>query len=209
MSDVLVVVAHPDDESLFAGGYISSLAQRGGVHIAACADGVLSRWYGKGRGWDVEKRDARNRRESQFMTACSILGATGCVQRMFDDQMSDVVPQLAINTDVAAVVARRQPVIVLTHHVGDLNVDHRRVAEAVLVATRGMDIKILCMTPEWPTRCVGPAWAPTVHYPLSPEMLERKVQACLCYEDELRPWPHPRSERYIREHPDEWFMEVR
>ncbi len=208
MADVLVVVAHPDDESLFAGGYISLLTQNGkSVHVIACSDGVLSRWYGKGRGWVAEKIDAKNNRADQFEAACALLGATGRVHRMFDDQMSDLTPQIAINTDVAEQIAKHKPDTVITHHVGDLNVDHRRVAEAVLVATRMSGARVLSMAPEFPSRCVGPAWNPDRRELIV--TMPQKVRACLCYVDELRAYPHPRSERAIREQPVEWFMEIR
>lgn len=189
-----------DDESLFAGATLARHALAGeSVVVIALSDGVKSR-----RGW--AERDVTRRRE-QFTRACKVLGADDLLEPIFDDQQSDQVPQLIINRAVERWIAWSIPRIVYTHHVGDLNLDHRRVAEAVLVATRGCS-GVFSMAPEFPSRCVGPGWHPDVTVDTL-ATLELKVAACKCYADEMRPYPHPRSERAIREQPLERFMEIR
>jgi LmbE family N-acetylglucosaminyl deacetylase len=63
------------------------------------------------------------------------------------------------------------------------------------------------MAPEWPSRCIGPAWEPDISFDIGTAM-EAKVAACLCYEDEIRPYPHPRSEQAIRQQKLEWFKVI-
>lgn len=197
---VLAIVAHPDDESLFAGGTLAGHAKRGdSVQVAALSDGVGSR---PPRGVTAYAR------LEQFYAACRLLGALPFRDTVFPDQQSDTVPQLQINQWVADFMLANPSDVIYTHHVGDLNLDHRRVAEAVLVATRTSAARVLCMAPEFPSRCVGPLWIPNMGVGIR-DTMDQKVHACLCYTDELREWPHPRSERAIRERPTEWFMEIR
>ena len=122
---------------------------------------------------------------------------------VFPDQRADSVDQLDINRAVEGIIERSEPDIVYTHHPGDLNLDHRRVAEAVLVETRGR-LSVQCMTPEWPGRCIGPPFLGTVRVDIT-ETLAQKVAACRCYVDELRPWPHPRSIQAIQAQTVELF----
>lgn len=213
MADIvtLCVVAHPDDESLFAGATLARLSANGShrVQVIALSDGVTSRWRDYDGGMVTgQKLDMIERRKVQFHEACRVLGADGEYLPSFHDQQSDRVPQLHINRDVGWLMAKYTPKMVITHHVGDLNIDHRRVAEAVLVATRGFSGQVFSMAPEWPSRCVGPAWNPDTEWDIT-DTRETKVRACLCYVDEMREYPHPRSERAIREQTVERFMEIR
>ncbi len=196
---VLVIVAHPDDESFWCGGQLAALAKAGhAVRVVALSDGVASR--------PGTNEAARFVAFAQAMRALGV--AESMVYSVFPDQQADTVPQLRINQAVESEVAQYRPTVVYTHHAGDLNLDHRRVAEAVLVASRpgSSDVQeVYHIRPEWPDRCVGPAWTPTATLDIT-ATLEQKVRACLCYEAELRPYPHPRSERAIRESPYEWFM---
>lgn len=195
MADVLVIVAHPDDESLFAGGTIATItAQKMRVRVIALSDGETSRGAGA---------RAVKRRRKQFAEACAILGAEHTALNVFPDQQSDTVPQLSINKAVEKAIAGEKPRRILTHHVGDLNLDHRRTAEAVLVATRRLDARIYSMTPEYPARCVGPAFIPTEHWGLSRKQFETKLRACASYVDEIK------TRSYVRESRTEYFMEIR
>lgn len=203
--NILCVVAHPDDESFFAGGTLAQHARRGDqVTIVALSDGESSRFVASSC---VECQTAIADRKAAFHRARCTLKAFGDRLIVFPDQQSDTVPQLTINRAVEALVVAHNPALVYTHHVGDLNLDHRRVAEAVLVATRGK-VPVRCMTPEWPDRCVGPLFDWTLMVHLSTEDIETKVRACQCYGEEMRPYPHPRSEEYIREHVCESFVEI-
>jgi LmbE family N-acetylglucosaminyl deacetylase len=101
---------------------------------------------------------------------------------------------------VEAFIQSVKPDIIYTHHFGDLNVDHRRVNEAVVTACRPMpgnqvqtllSFEVLSST-EWQTPSANNAFAPNWYVDIS-DTLDLKKEALGIYSSELRSWPHPRS----------------
>src|SRR5688572_21751171 len=129
---VLVVAAHPDDEALGCGGTIAKLATAGAtVCVAFIADGVSARM-------DSEAANSRKltARRVAAGKACSLLGARAEFFGDFPDNRLDTVPLLSLAQCVEALIAKHRPDMLLTHHGGDLNVDHRLVHQAVVTACR-------------------------------------------------------------------------
>lgn len=196
MSRILAVFAHPDDESLLCGATLASHVGEV-VKLAVMTDGVASRYdmFDK-----VEREKAAERRAFHFHKACEALGIpfeARCMARLFEDQRSDQVPQIYINQAVEELVRKYEPDRIYTHFIGDLNIDHRRVCEAVQVATRGI-CEVWMAESEWPSRFVGREFCPNRREVPFADMLARKLAACACYVDELRDPPHPRSLQEIR-----------
>lgn len=193
--NVLVVAAHPDDEVLGAGGAMARHSAAGEtVTVAILGSGLSSRLQ------NPEQLNAASlqglRMEAQ--TAAELVGVNDL--RLFDlpDNRFDSVDLLEIVKTVEAVVEKVQPQIVYTHFPGDLNIDHRRTAEAVLTACRplpGSSVRrILAMDVASATGWGEPAnpFVPTVFLDIS-SVLQRKLQAMAAYRGELREFPHPRS----------------
>ena len=65
-----------------------------------------------------------------------ILGVTSTSFGDFADNRMDTVALLDVVRVVEAMVGEYQPELVFTHYGGDLNVDHRRVHQAVVTACR-------------------------------------------------------------------------
>jgi LmbE family N-acetylglucosaminyl deacetylase len=190
MASVLCVVAHPDDESFSMGGTIVWHTKRGDqVTVIALSDGESSR--------GVADSVGKKRRWRQFTAACQVLGANPASCSLFEDQLSDAMPQLELNRKVQRVIDEYPAERVYTHCTSDLNHDHRRVAEAVLVGTRGRCPVYGC-EPEWPGRCIGTPFAPTTFQNITP-YITRKLDACRKYRGEMRSYPHPRSVQALKE----------
>ncbi len=194
---VLVVAAHPDDEALGCGATIAKWTRAGAaVQIVFMADGVGARGLAEPGVLDARRNAARR--------AAQILGAAAPVFGDFPDNRCDSVPLLDIVQDVETLVRQFQPDTVLTHHAGDLNVDHQRVHEAVMTACRpqkGHSVRT-CLFFEVPSstewrvpgcgRDFSPAWFEDVGATLA-----LKLQALDAYAGEMRPWPHPRSQQAV------------
>ncbi len=128
----LVVAAHPDDEVLGCGGTIARLAAQGAaVHVAFVADGVGAR-----AGSASAKQAELSARRDAARAANRLLGVTSVIFGDFPDNRLDTLALLEIVRFVEALIAEYRPATVFTHHAGDLNIDHRRVHEAVVTACR-------------------------------------------------------------------------
>lgn len=204
---VLVIAAHPDDEVLGCGGTLAKLAEAGvEIHVAFLADGVSSRSVDSVASISPEIAARR----AAAKTACELLGVKSLSFGDFPDNRMDTVPLLDIVKAVEALVTRYRPGTVFTHHAGDVNVDHRRIHEAVTAACRpqiGHPVRsLLCFevpsSTEWQLPGSGPPFAPNWFVDIS-ATLWRKLAALDAYAMELRDWPHPRSRQAV-EHLARW-----
>ena len=184
MANVLVVVAHPDDEALGCGGTIAKHVDND--------DTVQVMWMiTRGLGDSI----------SRSLAALS----PGAVQTMGSakidsllDQQFDVAPLVDL---VKSIDDRKKldPDIIYTHWPHDLNQDHALTARAVLTAFRPKPAAGPCTilafetlsSTEWSHgyRAFEPNW----YEPLSITQVRNKIKAMECYESEMKDSPHPRS----------------
>lgn len=201
---VLTVAAHPDDETLGAGGTMARLAAQGHeVWICILTDGVTARHA------HVEQQ------KECAIGAADVLGAANVVFCELPDQRLDSLPLLDVITPIEKCIGELRPEIVFTHFKEDVNQDHRTVFEATMVAARPVDgtsvRQLLCYetasSTEWAPPFPGSVFSPNVFVDIS-STLPRKLEAMRSYErtwtGEMRPYPHPRSyeaiEAYARRH---------
>jgi len=191
MSNVLVVAAHADDESLGCGGAIARHVSKGdSVTVMFMTDGVSSR--------DTNS-DYITLRESASSQAMAILGVSDIRQSNFPDNKMDSITLLDVVKDIEVVINDIKPEIVYTHFAHDLNVDHRVTHSAVMTACRPqswssikkiLSFEVLSST-EWnsPTAI---QFIPNYFVDIS-DFWEQKLAALKCYSEEMRVFPHSRS----------------
>jgi LmbE family N-acetylglucosaminyl deacetylase len=199
---VMVIAAHPDDEVLGVGGTVARHAAAGDqVTALIVSEGATSRYPS---GADEELRAAAR-------AAAARLGAGEPRFLGLRDQHLDALPVLEVIRPIEAALGELRPEVVYTHHWGDLNRDHRVVAEAALVACRPVAAaaprRVLCFeTPsstEWSPADLAPRFAPTVFVDVA-ATLEAKLAAMACYPTEVRPHPHPRALESLRARAAYW-----
>ena len=193
---VLVIAAHPDDEVLGCGGTLLKLARAGAeIHLAFLADGIGARHP------DPAHRQAElDHRRAAARAAADILGAASIHFDDLPDNRLDSVPLLDLTQRVEALIARHRPATLLTHHAGDLNIDHRRTHQAVMTACRpqsGHPVRtLLCFevpsSTEWQPPGSGAPFTPNWFVDIG-ATLDGKLAALAAYAAEVRDWPHPRS----------------
>ena len=199
MTDIAVIVAHPDDEVLAFGGLMARHSARGDtVHVLVMATGLSSRTDTG----SVQSDELAGLR-ANCRAANAVLGVSNVVFEDFPDNRMDSVALLDVIKAVEAFLAETGTVQVYTHHIGDLNVDHAVVARAVHTATRtlpGSAVTRVCSGEvlsssefSFPReRFVPTSYADITGY------VEQKCRAMECYIGEIRSWPHPRSIEAIR-----------
>ncbi|MDD2367415.1 MAG: PIG-L family deacetylase [Desulfuromonadaceae bacterium] len=198
MKKVLVVAAHPDDEVLGCGGTIASHTRAGDeVHVVILAEGVTSRD-------GVRVREDRNEELSELAkaahTANEILGVSSLTLHNLPDNRLDSVDLLDLVKLVEGCIQAIKPDILYTHHVGDVNIDHRRIHEAVIAATRpqpGQSVKTLLFfevqsSTEWQPPGSAAVFAPNWFVDITSTLCQ-KMDALKVYKSEMREWPHSRS----------------
>lgn len=205
---VLVVAAHPDDEVLGCGATIARHAARGDrVHVVILAEGATSRALRRDRGASAS---SLSRLADCARRAGRILGAHSVALEDFPDNRLDSVDLLDLVKVVEQHAARVAPDVVYTHHAGDLNVDHRRVHEAVVTTFRPLPRAsarrlLLFEVPsstEWQPPGSRAPFEPNCFVDAT-RTLSLKLRALRAYAPEMRAFPHPRSLRAV-EHLARW-----
>ena len=200
--NVLVLAAHPDDEVLGCGGTMARLAAEGHrVSVAILGQGAASRFAPGSAEAAAEVAALQDRSQE----AGRILGVAEVLHFGLPDNRFDSLDLLDVVKLVEGVADTVRPEVVYTQHGGDLNVDHAVTFRAAMTAFRplpGSAVRELfayevASSTEWAFGQFGPAFAPDTFVDVAAH-LDRKLAALAAYEGELRPFPHPRSERAVR-----------
>jgi LmbE family N-acetylglucosaminyl deacetylase len=176
--NVLVAVAHPDDEALGCGGTIAKMSEAGHrvvvlLPVHRCDDRGKKHWP------DLVKGIERS---------CVILGATlEMPSTTLPETEAETHPHLLHDLILPFVERAEQ---VLTHWPGDANQVHRGIARAVEVATRPFRrrrnvslFEVLTSTGQG-FASVSPPFAPTEYIVLEDRHARKKCEAMACYETE-------------------------
>jgi len=195
---VLVVAAHPDDEVLGCGGTIARHADAGDqVQVLIVAEGATSRQQQRDRNQATEQLSSLAQAAQQ---AGAILGAQRVELLDLPDNRLDSLDRLDLIKQIEERIARHHPQVVYVHHAGDVNVDHRRLHEAVVTACRPVPGQLVrrllsfevASSTEWQPPGSAPPFQPNWFVDISAQW-PRKREALAAYAIEMRPWPHARS----------------
>lgn len=193
MNKVLVIAAHPDDETLGIGGTIQKYKVNGNsVDVLILTDGVSAR------------HDKMELQKDAAQKACAFLGVDNLFFTDFKDQRLDEVALIDVIMPIEKIMKQVKPDIVYTHHGGDVNQDHRVAFEATLVAVRPHPMQtvkeLYCYevpsSTEWAPNTSGWSFAPNIYEDIS-NYIQNKLKALEFYtqtfKSEIPRYPHPRS----------------
>ncbi|MBT6671962.1 MAG: PIG-L family deacetylase [Lentimicrobiaceae bacterium] len=195
---ILIVAAHPDDEVLGCGASIAKWSNAGeSVHVLIMSEGATSR--GSVRDVNMNSTELSLLSKSANL-AGKILGTSSVKLLGLPDNRMDSLDRLDIIKLVEKEVDRLKPHTVVTHHGGDLNIDHRIIYESVITACRpqpGHVVKRLLTfevvsSTEWQPSGSNSVFRPNWFEDVS-ITIDRKIEALKEYEMEMRQWPHARS----------------
>lgn len=196
--NVLVVVAHPDDEVLGAGATIHKLVTEG--HNVAVA--IM-----------VSKASARANisttlSEDQVL-AMKILGVQKVYEADFPNIKMNTVPHLDLVQFVEKCMEDCKAEVIITHHPADTNNDHVVTSYAVQAASRLfqrredmpplielMYMEVLSST-EWSIDGSSNRFVPNCFYEVGEIGIDIKLKALESYKGVMRNYPHPRSREAI------------
>ena len=212
---ILVVVAHPDDELLGLGATLNKLSKDAStfIRVVILGEGITSR--------------SDNRDEDKW--ASELVKHKACIQKAkeeigydelavydFPDNRFDSVDLLDIVKIVEKEKEDFKPDVIFTHHGGDVNIDHQRTFDAVITATRPMELEsvktiVAFETPsgtEWRASTDPRHFIPNLFISVSEENVNAKIQGMENYEFEKRTYPHPRSPEALEIQAKRWGVVV-
>jgi len=170
---VLVILAHPDDESLLCGGTIAALSDAGcNVHVVSMTDGAQGRW-------------------TSFSRACDLAGAT-C--ELLDFPTGSLSVDIALVSQTDTLLREYSPGCVITHSNGrSQSQDHPIVSQAVHLSAMRSNFPRLVLAAEPPFS--SPDFQPTVFIEVG-DSFDRKLEMIKAHREVLdRPYL---SDEYVR-----------
>ncbi len=190
MANILVVVAHPDDELLGVGGTVVRHVRQGDAVTAVVMCESESLRYKR----DVGQNESMRR-------AAEVLGVREVVSLGFPDQKLDTFTLTELITPLEQLSERVRPQTVYCQFGGDINMDHQLLFEAANVAFRPLDpwiesfyVFYTASSTEW---AYPRTFAPDTWIDIT-ATLDTKIAAFECYTNEVRAYPHPRSSEALR-----------
>lgn len=196
---VLVVAAHPDDEVLGCGATMAKhVADGDEVHVVILAEGLTSR---------EQKRNITDEQQLKLQElhktarqANAALGVFSLNLHSLPDNRMDSLELLDVVKIIESYISQYRPDTVYTHHLGDVNIDHKITHQAVVTACRpfpGQPVKTLLFfevasSTEWQVAKGDCPFVPNWFVDVS-NTIELKKQALSFYSGEMREYPHPRS----------------
>ncbi len=198
--NVLIVVAHPDDEVLGAGGTSQVLIGQG-CKVTSC---IMS-----------YKADARNNRPDEeelyanMIEAQHILGLESPILGEFPNIRFNTIPHLELVKFIENAILKTQAQLILTHHPSDINDDHRHTSIACQAAARlfqrtdkvpalkGLYFMEVLSSTDWAFAGQGNLFQADTFVEIG-KFLEKKIKAIKTYKGVLREFPHSRSEEVIK-----------
>ena len=198
--NILLIVAHPDDEVLGCGGTIAKLSSNNDIYTLILGEGATSRNITE----EQKKKDV-NRLREEAEHANKIIGVSKVFFEAFPDNKFDTISLLYIIKTIERYIQKIKPEIIYTHHGGDLNIDHRITFDAALTACRPIENnpvkKILTFevpsSTEWNVQMASTSFNPNVFEDIT-KTINKKVEAMSIYTTEVRSPPHPRSIEKIK-----------
>jgi N-acetylglucosamine malate deacetylase 1 len=200
--NVLVVVAHPDDEIFGCGATTRKLADEGHHVFSVVLCGEAEARY---------QRPELHELQTIAENARQMVGIHETINYSFKNIEFNTVPHLEMVRAIEAAIVKFSPEWVFTHHPGDLNIDHRVCFETTAAAITLPQRLSSSLSPTHIKRVAtfevpsSTDWAPPLAQAFRPNSfvdvsatLDRKIEALESFRGALKPHPHSRSRENVR-----------
>ena len=188
---ILVIAPHPDDEILGCGGTIAKYVSNGDdVYVAIVTKGCEPLFH-------VEQVDAvRN----ECLKADRILGVKKTIFMDFPAAMLENVPRYEFNRAFISLIQEIEPDVVYIPHRGDMQLDHKMVVDAAMVALRPKYHHVVrkiyayetLSETGWDVPNVTNEFIPNVYSDIS-KFIDKKLEAMQMFKTQLSAYPSARS----------------
>ena len=188
---ILVFAPHPDDEVIGVGGTIAKKAQYGDeVTVCVVTRGVEPLYRDE---WIVAI-------QQQCRDADKMLGAMDTLFLNLPAVMLETVPRYELNGKISSVIQQIKPDEVYIPHRGDMQLDHKMIVDACMVALRPKYEHVVrriyayetLSETGWDVPNVVNEFIPTVYEDIS-DTLEIKLEAMKKFPSQVGSFPDARS----------------
>ncbi len=189
--NVLVFAPHPDDEVLGVGGTIAKRAEEGhNVFVCVVTKGCEP----------LFSNELVDLTRNECKQADSFLGVKKTVFLDFPASMIETVPRYQLNDSISKVVQEFQPDEVFIPHRGDMQIDHKMIADAAMVALRPKYSHVVkriyayetLSETGWDVPNTTNEFIPTVYEDIS-NYISKKLAAMSLFKSQLSVFPNARS----------------
>ena len=188
---ILVIAPHPDDEIIGCGGIMAKKSEAGdSVYVCVVTRGMPP----------LFKEEDTDKTWNECRKADTMLGVKETIFLGFPAAMLEEVPRYKLNDGINAIVQRIKPDEVYIPHRGDMQIDHKMVVDAAMVALRPKYDHVVkriyayetLSETGWDIPNTVNEFIPTVYEDIS-ETLEKKLEAMKIFQSQLAEFPAARS----------------
>lgn len=186
---ILVLAAHPDDETIGAGGTMARLAAEGHEVSLWIATEVYEPT------WPAHEKPARR---AEAEKAAAALGVKSVRFGELPTMNLSSMPSIDLANIVSRAIKEHGPEVLIAPPSQDINSDHSAVFDAALVGARGLPGNAIRAFYAYEigttTRFAAPGkfFVPDTYVDVT-DTFAKKLEAFKCYASEMRDFPHPRS----------------
>ena len=199
MKKILIIAAHPDDEVIGCGGYISKYIYNTDFRVLFLGEGSTCRYE------NVKSKNALEAIKNRNSSAKKAMRFIGINDFSFENLPCgrfDQVPIIEINKIIEKHIDTFHPNIIFTHAENDVNNDHKITFKATLMASRPVQTNPVeevysyevLSSSEW---VFNDAFNPNYFVNLSSKNIETKWEALKIYDTEIKDFPFPRSKKGV------------
>lgn len=198
MANILIICAHPDDETLGCGGTM----------LKHCEQGDMLYWLIATQAHEPKwSKEVIERKTAEVQQVAEAYGVQQYFRLGFPTIRLDTVPQVDLINAIRDVIGQVTPQTVYLVHGGDVHSDHHVIFAAAMsvlkpfyMAKLGVQ-RILSYETLSSTEAAAPhftrAFIPNVYSDITP-YIERKIEIMGLYESEAQADPLPRGPSAIR-----------
>lgn len=196
----LIVVAHPDDETLGCGASMKKWSDNGDM-----VDVCIMCTEAKARAFRPED----NELDDDMNASTKFLGVNKKYEGTFPNIEMNNSTHLSLVQFIEKAIISSEPDIIITHHPSDTNNDHMHTSMACQAAIRLFQRRPEVKAPkevwfmevpsstEWSINTSMNRFQPNTFVEVGKEGVAAKIKALSMYRGVMRPYPHPRSEEAI------------